>query len=252
MPNNGNLYRRQPTDPIDVIFVNQVLADIQARFTKLESFAPDWEEAVNRLNSIGVSNFFEYVQPLIEQVSEAAKLGFLMITSSTSLTLTEGEQFVFVADEGSQRATFRPSSFVGIARSGGYEFSAIGEVISYDSETGELLVTIRHIVGSGGPYSDWEITSESAVIRAVIDIWDDVSSALVTVTDAAEELSGAAGAAASSAATAVSARNDALAYRNNASTSASAAVIAADAAALSAETAQAAATRRSFWIASTL
>lgn len=79
--------------------------------------------------------------------------------STTSLTIGTGDQTLTVATSKS----FVEGMTARIARTSDPAKWMQGEVKSYNSGTGALVVTVRETLGSGGPHTDWTIHQPSYV-----------------------------------------------------------------------------------------
>lgn len=101
-------------------------------------------------------------------VALAMNMNATTASSTTELTIGTGSRSFTV--EASK--SFLPGMSVKIARTAAPSNWMHGDVTSYNSATGALVVNVRNILG-GGTYSDWTITL-SAPIPSIIEVSDGV------------------------------------------------------------------------------
>lgn len=90
---------------------------------------------------------------------EEKVIGGTVIALSTSPSkLVLGDVVTFVLNS-ADREFFAPTPYVAISRTSTVANWAIGKVNSFNRLTGQLAITPEKVEGTGGPYTDWVITS---------------------------------------------------------------------------------------------
>jgi hypothetical protein len=154
--------------PFDKAVLDAAFTYIVNRFLILESFMPDWQKAVDTLNDVGLNRINSALTPVFQAYSEIASLGAIFsATSSTTLDLSPGTK-TFVIDA-PLRNQFAPARWMS-ALSSNALMSMAGLVTSYDRTTGNLVVNVVEVYGSGS-FSSWQLSPSSPPIlaAAVVD-----------------------------------------------------------------------------------
>ncbi|WP_334437119.1 tail fiber domain-containing protein [Bradyrhizobium sp. AZCC 1610] len=137
--------------------MNAAMQVLDQRLRSLEPFSPSWEAAVNELRAVGLSRLNDAILPAYQRIQLLSDVGFLQAASTTELTLTVGQSLTFVIDDETERSLFVPGPFLAITRESTTADYAIAQRVSYDNDTGELMVVIKSVTGNPGPFSDWWI-----------------------------------------------------------------------------------------------
>lgn len=174
-------YRLNP-DFADADELQRYLSDIARRLVRAENQEALIQAATRNLLEFGLQRIDENLGPALIRLEQAAELGFLVATSSTSLALATGEA-VFEIAEGAQRDLFKPTPVLTICRSteGAEDQYAVARLISYDAETGGLVVDVQAISGISGAHDDWVIAASTGLAPAVIGLAAQVAADKVAV-----------------------------------------------------------------------
>ncbi len=201
MPSRFQDYRVRRGDDIgDPDYWNRRLKDLDARIASNEDQRSTLEEVIDEGRTVFRDKANDVLLPLIKEVSDVANLGALLrATSATEHDVTVGGK-VFVIDEG-QRLRFAAPAYVAVYRMDSPQAAMLGEVVSYDSGTGELTVDVDRVSGTGYG-GGWMVTvvSPSDTAEAIAGVL-----AARTATEAARDQ-------------ATTARDEAVVFRNDAET----------------------------------
>ncbi len=133
---------------------------IHNRLAVLEVLGVDWIAETDKLTQVGLERIDSALQPAYDSIFSLADLGALLTgASSSSVTVGTGEK-TFVVDE-DERAQFAPAAYVSAFKTGDPTIGVIGQVVSYDRETGVLVVDVEHVTGSG-THAAWTISATAA------------------------------------------------------------------------------------------
>lgn len=161
---------------------------INARLKGVEEKKADFEEAERTLLDLGLARINETIQPAAERIYHVAELGFLVASSDTEVELAEGQEVLLTIQDGDQRELFVPTPFLALVRRSSYTDYAIASLVSYDQETGQLLVLIKSVTGNPGPHNDWDVAALAGHVMAMDDalkttqeLRDEVADDLATV-----------------------------------------------------------------------
>lgn len=154
-------------------YFNPIWDIIDRRLHALEELKTSWQDAVDDVIAFGLVRIDAVLGPAFSRIEEATTGGFLVASSSTSLTLADDAEVIFVIEEGTERDYFVPSKFVTITREDNPDDWAVAEtLIPYSKTTGELKVKITATNLSSGPHDDWIITSGPGVLAIAISALD--------------------------------------------------------------------------------
>lgn len=169
--------------------IAEALGTLDTQLTRINS-------ATDNLVTLGLTRVTEVLGPALATASAAAENGFLVATSSTSLTLSVGLQTTFVVDDTPARALFAPTPYVVLTRDGGTNLNdwAAFRVDAYDRYTGGLAGEIVAVNGAidAAAYADWVISASAGLAASVIETASAVSNALALAQQAAQDAADAA------------------------------------------------------------
>lgn len=128
---------------------------LNTRFNALEKVIPPLEGAEAELLSVGLSRINDTLAPAVNTLTQLLDLGALFeADSETEVVVAEGPTtFVIVA---SQRAPFAPASQLIITTPDDEDATMWAKKISYNRDTGELLVDVQATLGEG-TFSNWHV-----------------------------------------------------------------------------------------------
>ncbi|WP_412506658.1 hypothetical protein [Roseovarius sp. SYSU LYC5161] len=172
--------------------IAESLADLDAQIARVN-------DATDSLVTLGLSRVNQVLGPALATASAAAENGFLVATSSTSLTVSVGLQTTFEIDDTPARALFAPTPFVVLTRDVDKSLNdwAVFRVDSYTRENGGLAGEIVAVNGNLGAaaHDHWVISASAGIAASVIETAADVSNALALAQQAAQDAATAADAA---------------------------------------------------------
>lgn len=186
---------------------------VEADISSLRSLSVDWKTAIDEVAELGINRIDEVITPRINEVIQLSELGFLKATSTSTITLAEDQNRVFIITEGPERDLFAPTAFVAITRIATADDFAIARVLDYDRIGGALNLEISRVYGNPGPHNDWEISASGGVIEAAYR-WYDVAKLNdpQALSDAMDEVQGYAATASTAAAQAQTAATAAASF----------------------------------------
>jgi hypothetical protein len=150
---------------------------IVGQLRALGSVQPQWQTAVDELRQFGLARINEALLPAFQRLAALSALGFLIAQSASAIGVQIGQRLTFRITDGEQRNLFTPTQFVTITRSSTPDDWAIGKVESYDSPSGDLVVTIVASNVSPRTHDDWEITASAGTVTAAIALLANTRSA---------------------------------------------------------------------------
>lgn len=150
---------------------------LDQRLRALEPFTPSWEAAVNDLRAIGLSRLNDAILPAYQRIQLLSELGFLFAGSDSSVTLVQGQSATFNIDNETERSLFTPTPFLALTRSSTTADYAIAQLVSYDNDTGQLMVLVKSITGNPGPHTDWQIGALAANTAAAMEYFAQIDAA---------------------------------------------------------------------------
>jgi hypothetical protein len=158
---------------------------LEARFQRVEEQQATAEEQAETLVDAGLARINEVLLPEVTKIQKLTSLGFLTARSSSSAKLEIGQK-TFVVDDGDQRDLFTPSAFVTIERAADFNTWSIGLVLSYDSSTGALIVSLLSATGDGLPHADWVISCSAGASLAATAAANNAGNAAALATAKAQ------------------------------------------------------------------
>ncbi|MCP1757854.1 tail fiber domain-containing protein [Bradyrhizobium elkanii] len=157
--------------------LNLAMQVLDQRLRSLEPFSPSWEQAVNDLRLVGLSRLNDAILPAYQRIQLLSTLGFLFAGSSSEVTLTQDMTATFVIDDETEKSLFTPTPFLALTRSSTIDDYAIAQLISYEQATGTLMVKVKSITGSPGPFTDWQIGACAASTIAAMAYFTQIDAA---------------------------------------------------------------------------
>ena len=157
--------------------LNMAMQVLDQRLRSLEPFTPSWEAAVNDLRLVGLSRLNDAILPAYQRIQLLSTLGFLFAGSTSEVTLTKNMTATFVIDDETERSLFTPTPFLALTRSSTIDDYAIAQLISYEASTGTLMVEVKAITGSPGPFTDWQIGACAANTIAAMAYFTEIDAA---------------------------------------------------------------------------
>ncbi|MDF2369382.1 MAG: hypothetical protein P1V21_01185 [Rhizobiaceae bacterium] len=217
MPSFFSRYQVKHGHPIgEPSYWNRRLKDIDARIASNEDVRGDLEAVIEEGRAIFRDKANDVLLPLIQEVSEIANIGVMLrVRSDTEHNVEIGGK-TFTVNEG-ERLRYAPPAYVAVYRMESPQVVMLGQVVSYDSGTGELVVDIDRVSGEG-QHGGWTITPASP--SDVADAIASVLSAVSVVVQAEIDIGALKGLAADAAAIAIQKASEANASSGSANDSA--------------------------------
>jgi hypothetical protein len=157
--------------------VNEILEDINLRLVQAESRYGATDRAAQEVAAQGIRYLETVIVPAATKVADLLRsLSDLFSTKSTS-TVTIGLQAVTFVVKKEDRLTFANLGYV-IADADTSDSGLGGPVLSYDSDSGELVLMPDYVWGSG-TFSSWTLIG-SPPIGAIVAATDPLISARLT------------------------------------------------------------------------
>lgn len=163
-------YRASRTTVFDDAFWNAFVGGIDIRLKPLEQIKVDYDGLVQQGLGVALDRINQVLLPAAQRIQSVSTLGFLIVDSTTELTLVEGEKSTFLIAPGDQRDLFTPSPFVAVTRPDSTDDIALGRVTYWNATDGVLEIEIDHIRGDAGPHDDWQIVCGAGVASAMADM----------------------------------------------------------------------------------
>ncbi len=155
MARNLRQYLVDENTPVSPEWVRRVFGDIDARIDALEQIKADWQAAVDVLTSQALLRIDEALRPAFEELQQLASVGaFFTATSASDVALGTGLKTLIVDEP---RKNFVPAEYVVVSSAGDPNIGMAGRLVSYDPETGELVINVELASGTGSR-SDWRIS----------------------------------------------------------------------------------------------
>jgi len=151
-----------PVDDFTADRLNRAMATIDARLRAQESLKISYEEAVDTLNRYGLLRLNEAVQPVYERLMTISRVGMVFtVVSTTPNRIGKGEKTFVVPED--RRKTFAPSAYLQILSNKDNTKSMFGATVSYNENTGVLVVAVDQSRGTDDAVmSDWTISAAAA------------------------------------------------------------------------------------------
>lgn len=134
---------------------------LENRFQIIEKERTAIEEAVEIIRDVGITRVNIALTPIIQEITDRVRRinALFSTTSDTDSTIGTGTK-TFIIEEGTWN-TFVSLSHVAVTPGGGaVDAGMVGPVVSYDPETGTLVVNVTDIWGTlGAAYTSWDISA---------------------------------------------------------------------------------------------
>ena len=186
--------RVRDQQPLDRDFFNRRFRLIAETFGQLNAEVTSVTTDTDRLVALGLTRVNEVLGPLLAKLQAASENGFLVATSSTLLTITNGLQSTLMIANEAERDLFTPTPHVLLTRAahGTEDDYAILRVEGYNRFNGGLAFEVILVNGGIGDaaHDDWVISATAglsvAVLEAATAVQATLSLAQQAATDAAE------------------------------------------------------------------
>ena len=119
-----------------------------SRISALESFEPNWEQAVQDLNQQGLERLNDVLVPLYDKVANIGSLGAIFQCQSAGQQVLVIGSHTFLIDNLAQRSTFAPSQWMSAFSQDGLTAMA-GYVTNYDRTNGLVTIDVVEVYGTG-------------------------------------------------------------------------------------------------------
>lgn len=215
MSSRFDAYRVDGDTVVDVAFWNRIFREVDARIASVEDKKASFEEAERLILELGLQRINSTLLPAAERIFRVAELGFLIASSDEEVAFYEGQEASITIREGDQRGLFTPSPFIALTRRSTPDDYVIGQALAYDPESGVLLVDVITVVGTGGPFDDWDVAALAGSVMAMVAALEETRSLRQGVADDAQAASSAKDTAVSAKDTAVDAAASAAAALNS-------------------------------------
>lgn len=157
--------------------LNKAMQVLDQRLRALEPFTPSWEAAVNELRAVGLSRLNDAILPAYQRIQLLSEMGFLFAGSDSSVALVQNQSATFNINDETERSLFTPTPFLALTRSSTTADYAIAQLVSYDNDTGDLMVLVKSITGNPGPHTDWQIGALAANTAAAMEYFAQIDAA---------------------------------------------------------------------------
>jgi hypothetical protein len=146
--------------------LRRLMSTLEPRFINLENKIVDWEAAVDNITGLGIARVNEVLGPLLEQLQEAAQLGFLLAYATDfENTMVVGEPFgITINSEGF--GLFTPTPWLTIQDTDNQNNWGIVQLQSYDKTTGDLSVIPISVHSPSTAGANWAVSASSGVLPA--------------------------------------------------------------------------------------
>ena len=136
-------------------FVGRLLAVLELRFQAIERAVTKEDRTIEVIRQVAIERINSTITPIVENALEDLHSlgGMFKASISGTHTVQLGDFQVFVIDE-EERHTFAALDWVAIRAKDNNEASMSGPIRYYSPETGELVVDVESITGSG-TYTGW-------------------------------------------------------------------------------------------------
>src|SRR5579871_228658 len=145
-----NVYRLKVGDDIgDPATLSTRFSSIDLRLDALENVSASWNDAAQALINLGLQRINAELTPAFEAVQSMTDIGLLLIAKShVAVTAGAGDIHFFV--DPTDRHRYAPPAYVAAMPEDGSPAPAmLGRVVSFDRISGELVVNVDRVSGSG-------------------------------------------------------------------------------------------------------
>jgi len=158
MPSNFDQYRVKVGDQIgDPEYWNAPrFKDLDRRINSLEDQKTTLDAVIEEGRTVFRARVDEILLPLVQEVYEIAQVGVMLRAhSATEIEISLGGKTLFIDEDEKNR--FAAPSYVSVMANGDPSRALFATVISYDLDTGELVIDVDRFVGAGNG-ADWIVT----------------------------------------------------------------------------------------------
>jgi len=155
MPSPLERFRATDRTVFDTTFWQGFLQTLVAEIESVKATRADYEGAIRALNSVGLQRINEALLPAYNEIAAAAHLGALFSAHSASDVTPAIGNVTFVIDA-EARQRFAPAGYLWATETGG-DRSCAGAFVSYNPETGHLVLDVDTVRGTGAATS-WQIS----------------------------------------------------------------------------------------------
>lgn len=149
-------YSTKDGDKLDQAFFNLRFRDVHARLSSLEAARVNWEEEIAGLQDEALARVNAVIDPALQALANVSDAGLRFnTTSSTSVLVALGARSFTIAE--ADKGLFVPSSWLSVVSAGDPSKQMVGSLVSYNAETGELVINATNIAGTGTAV-DWNIS----------------------------------------------------------------------------------------------
>lgn len=140
--------------------LNERFESIDLRLVRQETIEKDWRVSLDTIATLSLERVNDVLSPAYERVVELSNVGLFFIAhSQTEIEITEGlKRLTIDADE---RSRFAPAAYVAAFVADDFGKAIAGQVVDWDSSTGELSIQVNRVTGSGFG-EGWVIHAASA------------------------------------------------------------------------------------------
>jgi hypothetical protein len=139
-------------------YMKRLLTSLEVRFQDLEEVDRMLKNIGEDIRAAALLRMNEILIPATEDIIAVTKLGFLLAPVTDVLyTMKLGYMAVYV-DDGPQRKTFTPSSYLIVEHTADPNNYSIARMIGYDQQSGILEMDVTAIHGDPGPFP-WMVSS---------------------------------------------------------------------------------------------
>jgi hypothetical protein len=181
---------------LDRDFFNRRFRLIAETFGQLNGEVTSVTNDTDRLVALGLNRVNEVLGPLLAKVQAVAENGFLVATSTTSLTITNGLQSTLAITDPAQRDLFTPTPYVLLTRQaeGTEDDYAVLRVEGYNRSNGGLAFEVILVNGGIGDasHNDWVVSATAGLSVAVLEAATAVQETLDLAQEAAADAAAAA------------------------------------------------------------
>jgi hypothetical protein len=148
-------------DDLSTDQLNKRARTLHTRLSDLEGVKVDWEAQVQQLVGIGLQRIDDALLPAYTAILGLAQLGALFSAESTSsVGIGTGDKLFVISED--NRLLFAPASYVSVFVSSDPTKVMYGRSKSYDRDTGEFVVTVDTVSGSG-TFANWTISASPPI-----------------------------------------------------------------------------------------
>ena len=155
MPKNIGAYLVNEDTVVGPEWVKRVFGDIDNRIAGLENQGDQVDRAIEELRAFGLERIDKAVLPAVQAANSLTHLGALLAApSNTAVEIALGQKIFWIPE--AERLNFAPANYLSMISSANAANYMAATLLSYDNDTGALIVDVTETGGSG-IHSDWMI-----------------------------------------------------------------------------------------------